>query len=227
MIGRESEIFHVNQKCVPIGIKKPNKQNNMLKASLVLCVFFACVMMCFAKKAPQAPIWPKVWSANFTQTSPGFMVGSWWYDYNAVRQRTDRISGKYDSQHCKSLDTQCVTLVDDKFTWVYWPELKKCCTLCSVSDGCGIIKYDWLKDATFQGYEKKNGYDCNKWFLQGNQKNYFWQTRSSVPYQAFVEMDAVEPGDFMMGFNVPSFNTKPIAPGIFDLPSYCSSATSC
>ena len=92
-----------------------------------------------------------MWQSNFTQTIPGKPVdGIWYYDYNAVKQVTLRNTGKYDSMHCKNLDTTCVTFVDSRYTWVFWPELNQCCTLCSAADGCGIIKYNWLANATFE-----------------------------------------------------------------------------
>jgi hypothetical protein len=200
---------------------KTTSMQRQLSLILLLLTIVAVLVTC----APPAPIWEKVWRASFTQTTPGLMKGGWYYDYNANRQRTDRINGKYDTQHCKGLDTYCVTLVDDKFTWVYWPRLQKCCTLCAQSDGCGIIKYDWLRNATFVAVETKNGVSAQKWFLQGGQKNYYWNTNDLK--RAPVQMDAVEPGDFHMTFHPESFKTAPIDPHVFALPSYCSASTQC
>ena len=199
--------------------------------SILPCVLLLITLTAISHcRAPApSPLWDLVFTTNFTQhdTANTIMEGIWYYDYTAIRQRTDRNSGRYDSMHCKSLDSYCVTLVDDKYTWVYWPELKKCCSLCSVSDGCGIIKYDWLKNSTFEGYEYVNGYESAKWFIQGNQKNYYWNTKRATPYRAMVEMQAVDPGNFKMTFHPKTYNTNPIDPKVFALPSYCNANVQC
>ncbi len=92
-----------------------------------------------------------MWTAKFNESNngTGTVSGIWWYDYNTVRMRTDRVTGKYDDMHCNKEDTPCVVLTDNVYAWVYKPIVKKCCVLCSAAQGCGIVKYDWLRNATF------------------------------------------------------------------------------
>ncbi len=64
-----------------------------------------------------------------------------------------RVNGKHD-RYCgtvKRQDTPCQHLVTDGRRWLVFPEANYCCMCCTAERGCGILKRDWLQDATFIG----------------------------------------------------------------------------
>lgn len=93
---------------------------------------------------------------------------------------------------------------------------------CTAEKGCGVVKPDWLSNATFIGYNTTTSVKYQVWDKKGLQDNYYWQVDDT---QAPYIIDQ-QPNDFME-FDVTTFKKGPIDPSIFALPSYCSPDHKC
>jgi hypothetical protein len=92
---------------------------------------------------------------------------------------------------------------------------------CTVEQGCGILRPDWLSNATFIGYNTTTSVKYQIWDKKGFQDNYYWQVDATqVPY-----IIDEQPHDKIV-FNVSSFS-KTVDPSVFALPSYCSKDRKC
>ena len=60
-----------------------------------------------------------------------------------------------------------------------FPTKKYCCYCCNSTNGCGILKNDWLSTADYLGIEKLSGVEFEKWGIKGLQQNYYYNTIDS------------------------------------------------
>jgi hypothetical protein len=141
----------------------------------------------------------------------------------SLNSRVDRTTGKYNGL-CSSVtkeDIPCTDLVVDGFRYLVFPTIKNCCMCCTTEEGCGILRPDWLLNATFIGYNTTESVKYQIWDKKGFQDNYYWQVDATqVPYIIYQH-----PNDNMV-FNVSSFS-KMVDPSVFALPSYCSKDRKC
>ena len=93
---------------------------------------------------------------------------------------------------------------------------------CTAENGCGMLKPDWLSDATFIGYNTSTSVKYQVWDKKGLQDNFYWQVDSTLePY--IIDQ---QPNDLMV-FDVSTFKKGPVDPAVFALPSYCSKDHKC
>lgn len=121
-------------------------------------------------------------------------------------------------------DTPCTHFVVDGLRYLAFPSLNYCCACCTAEDGCGIVKPDWLNNATFVGYNTtaSSSVQYQVWSIKGLQENIYWQENNT---QAPYIIDQ-QPNDKMI-FDVTTFKAGPIDPSVFALPSYCSKSQKC
>ena len=140
-------------------------------------------------------------------------------------------------------NTPCTHLVKNSTRYLIFPKLKSCCKCCTSAHGCGILrkgkaeektkfrefflsfkiqfkltfapflKPDFLLNASFVGYETRNGTQSEHWRIEGLQENDYWQTVRGKPLELYQK-----PNDKM---NFVAFSEDPIDPSTFDLPSSC------
>ena len=58
-----------------------------------------------------------------------------------------------------------------------FPAKRYCCYCCNSEHGCGITRPDWLNEAKFNGTEKIDGEDFEKWEIKGLQENYYYNSQ--------------------------------------------------
>ncbi|CAF1176046.1 unnamed protein product [Rotaria sordida] len=186
----------------------------------------------FIAADPTPPVWPVAFQETFNETSTLPVVGTssniqgtYYYDYEQKSVRIDRTTGKYD-RYCSSVkyfqDTPCTHLVVNGLRYLVFPKLNSCCMCCTAEDGCGMLKPDWLSDATFIGYNTTTPVKYQVWDKKGLQDNFYWQVDATqIPY--IIDQ---QPNDLMI-FDVTSFKKGSIDPSIFALPSYCSKDHKC
>ncbi|CAM9189453.1 unnamed protein product [Scytosiphon promiscuus] len=108
---------------------------------------------------PSPPVWPGRFHAMITQVrDEDYGAVDLWYDYAAgrnlniiVTQSGEEDGPLYDNERANG-------------TTYYYNPAKAKAKYCNVVDfGVGIIRPDWLQDATFLGEEQCGIYQCNKW----------------------------------------------------------------
>jgi hypothetical protein len=226
------DVGEIDNSPVLISKKKTlqNKQMNQHHHLLFISFIIATISIVFVF-GQQPPVWPSQFQQSYNETVKiGFLTGktSGKYYYDAINNytRIDRENGEYD-RYCGSVhyftNTPCTHLVRDGKRYLIFPELNNCCLCCNQAHGCGILKRDWLSNATFIGYEEYNGVKVGKWNKPGLQNNYYAATADSRQVPVYIDQ---VPNDFM-AFNVESYQEKITDPSVFDLPSICSSQQSC
>ena len=203
--------------------------------SILLIAAFCALALC----DPAYPEWPKVFSAAFHEDmnygpisgeTDGMFYYNWGDDGKHV-YRVDRENGKND-RYCginglyKFKNKKCQMFVDEHGDrYLNYPEDNYCCFCCSAAKGCGVLRRDWLNNATFLGEEEYNGVKAYKWDKPGLQSNYYWETIAENPLdRVMLAIDQV-PNDLQV-FKKETFSTD-VPNGIFDLPSTCDRQKSC
>jgi hypothetical protein len=140
--------------------------------------------------------------------------------------RIDRSTGKYD-RYCSSIeffeDIPCTHLVVGGLRYLVYPSKQYCCACCTSEQGCGILKPNWLANATFIGYNTTAGITYQVWDEKGLQDNYYWQVNDTTQAPYIIDQ---RPNDIMQ-FDVSTFKTGPVDPSVFALPTYCSKEHKC
>jgi len=180
---------------------------------------------------PTPPVWPVAFQETFTETSTlpvigtGTCNGTYYYDFDKKAMRMDRSTGKYD-RYCSSVkyfqDTPCTHLVLDGDRYLIFPKLQSCCMCCTAEKGCGMLRPDWLSNATFIGYNTTTSVKYQVWDKKGLQENYYWEVdETKVPY-----IIDERPNDLTV-FDLASFKKGGIDPSVFALPTYCHKDHKC
>lgn len=76
------------------------------------------------------------------------------YDAKNNRERYDRTSGSHNlfcGSVLPNVTTPCTHLTVNNKRYIHFPNKKQCCFCCDSEHGCGILKQDWLSDASFLG----------------------------------------------------------------------------
>ena len=175
------------------------------------------------------------------------MSGNWSYDWPNRRLRIDRMKmGVYD-QLCHGAklagdaNDSCVNLVSSGVRYLYTtaPEAtgnSRCCECCTAAQGCGMVSPAWVSSASYDGQEPAglNAEMCDKWFVQGEGKNYIWF--SAVPgarqgaLVALQQFDPRDPGAIDTdNFDPASWRngTGAVDPSVFVVPTACTNASLC
>ena len=104
----------------------------------------------------------------------GNTTGTIYYNWDLKKYRIDRENGRWD-RYCGAIEyfrnTPCTHYVSEGIRYLYFKNLNYCCACCTAENGCGILKYDWLK-----GAEKVKEYQVNNdnfviWNQKGLQDN--------------------------------------------------------
>lgn len=159
--------------------------------------------------------------------------GQTFYDPKNNRERVDRANGRYDlfcGTVLPNVTTPCQQIAADNKRWIVFPQRSQCCFCCDGEHGCGILKPDWLADATYKGQEKIVDTSYDRWSKEGTfisnegvfGSNDLWTT---LDEQIPRRLD--EGGAHVTDYNVHSFHnqTIPFAESIFALPTYCNVTT--
>ena len=179
------------------------------------------------------PLWPSQFEQNFTEVFTYPVVGSastkgkFFYDITNKRYRIDRENGKWD-RYCGTgywfRNTACSQIVVEGKRFLYYPEYDYCCYCCDSAHGCGILRRDWLNNATFVGFETDEmGQNFEKWDKQGLQHNYYYATADEKRIMGKIEQ---QPNDIQT-FDVNSFFEGIRDPSVLELPDVCKSASTC
>lgn len=204
-------------------------------SSKMRSIFIAAAMMAgvvTASNVPSTPVWPNEFQMTFNETLSYPILGShhttgtYYYSYTHKAERVDRANGHYD-RYCGSngakivSNTPCNQYVINGSRYLDYPDKNECCYCCSSAQGCGILRPDWLNNATYQGYLEKDGYNVTKWAKGGVQSNYYYERSSD---RVMIEIDQV-PNDDQI-FDPTTYTTK-VDPSVFQPPSRCTPDNKC
>ena len=142
-----------------------------------------------------------------------------WFDSENGMSRVDRTNGRYDP-FCGTVlnaTTPCTQLVRDGKRYMIYPFVRTCCQCCDSEHGCGIMRRDWLKEASFVGKDELSGQFFNKWNIEGRD---YW---SAITDQQ-TPRKLVEGGQIFKDFIMNTYSEENIEYSIFALPSYCTGA---
>lgn len=162
-------------------------EDNINLMRLLLSIFL--LVSAFAVvSAVDPPVWPKTFSQRFVETfnmnnQSFYDVGEHWYDAANNRSRFDRKNGLH-AVLCNSIineSTPCTQLTVGGKRYIYFPEKKSGCFCCDGAHGCGILRQDWLANATYIGTENILGQDFYKWSkLDGSDPDYYYATTDAT-----------------------------------------------
>ena len=141
---------------------------------------------------PEPSVWPKTFQQDFFESveyptdmgNKHFNTGVYYYDVsdeNNMLTRLDRDNGRWDrycgvTHHLKNQPCRHYIEGKDGDRYLYYPDSDTCCYCCSGNAGCGVMRYDWMSDGTYEGEEQMNGESTFKWNKQGLQDNFYWET---------------------------------------------------
>jgi len=156
---------------------------------------------------------------HFYYDSTTLPVGTSLYQYGKGQhdELCTGVKGKETS------DEPCNLLASvDGWRYVIYPESNLCCKFCNVSDYCGIISPNWLKNGSnYVGKEVIDGYSCEGWEKTGGEENYFYVTtdEQQIPCQYWEGYPTPDIGKNFWNFTLPLFNRNPINSSTFEIPS--------
>ena len=196
---------------------------------LILSLIFVCVS---ATTDSTPPVWPNTFEQTFVETFSYPVLGSstttgkFFYDFPNRRYRIDRVNGKWD-RYCGPVypfsNTACSQIVVDGKRYLYYPEKNYCCYCCGSEYGCGILKPDWLSNASYLGVVVENGVEYQKHNVAGLQNNYYFSTNDN---RRIMMRIIQEPND-IQEFNVDSFSESIHDASVFTLPNGCDPKKTC
>jgi len=207
----------------------------MMSIKVILAFLTTVVVVFGAPAAPSPYVWADEFSVPIQQTikvAGQTHTNRFMYYYDAINKvsRTDHGKGQFDEM-CRSIrgkqysDEACTFLVAlDGWRYVLFPGEKSCCKYCNTSVGCGIIKKDWLKGATYQGQMRVDGQVCDGWMKKGGEENYFYATTGSVqkPCLYYEGYPTLERGVNMWNYSIAEYKEGPQDPSFFKVPSTCT-----
>ena len=197
-------------------------------------LFIVLIFGIVSAQTPLPPMWPDVFFQDFAEVTTNPVagvhrnVGSYYYNWTMKAYKIERSNGRYD-RFCGlsgphiSQDTPCTHLVVNGNRYLYYPELNQCCYCCNSTSGCGVLFPGWMQDSTYIDTEIHNGVLTYKWFKQGNEENFFWETTGGVPTnRVTIAINQVTEDDMDFG---PRSSTFPA--DAFNLPGICTLSTTC
>lgn len=153
-------------------------------------IIFLCLALCLIKGVVSVD--PPTYNFSyhvtfdevFTVNGTDYEVnGQVFYDPVHNRERVDRVNGRYDlfcGQVLPNVSTPCLQYTVDNRRWIVFPQKSQCCFCCDSAHGCGILKPDWLADASFMGEEKIIDTVYEKWSKDGMfGYNWFWSSKDA------------------------------------------------
>lgn len=215
----------------------------MLATSSRICVVLALAALASSASAspgvdPPAPVLPPIFVAPFQESMDYYIhtfhtKGVLYFDATSSSERVDREDGVAD-RYCGTArpfaGTFCSHLIVDSKRYLLFPQKDHglgadsgydCCFCCSAEDGCGVLRRDFLSNATFVGYETLNGTRAQHWREEGLQENDYWQTDDGQQRPLRLLQ---KPNDDMVFLG---FSDAPIDPSVFELPKSCAEGRKC
>ena len=186
------------------------------------------------------PSWPVQFQAEF--------YSPWKRSYGvyAVRPHGEVVMLKDGSRDhmCAAyhVHTSCSILSTEGWTYLLWPDIKKCCKCCSRATGCGPLGPVWLSNKTGNveyleettvRYGTKEDYTCQKWAVVGldaEHPNYYYQhVNSWKPCEVdganyLRKPSEIADDDYV--FRLGSI-TRVVNASLFNVPSYCAKDSFC
>ena len=205
----------------------------MVACIIIMIKFLAVALLLaavFADDTPTAPVWPKKFKQDFTETISfplhftDHTSGTYVYDEDAGCYRIERKSCKNDRYVLGS--GPCTHIVNAGNRYIYRPEKNSCCFCCNASHGCGILKHDWMSGAEYideESFSFANGAttEAYKFNKPGLQANYIYEdvkTGQVLRINQVPDDDMIfDPASLMLEFEDDAC----------DLPSNCSLDTKC
>jgi hypothetical protein len=173
------------------------------------------------------PVWPNQFAEDFTEIESygsAFVKktnGTFYYDWTNERYKVTRQNGQGD-RYCGTVEkfvaTPCNHYVVDGKRYLDFPDKKYCCFCCDKAHGCGVLTPNWLQTATNNGTEVINGTSYQRWFIEGLQPNYYYETTGANRVMKRITQGK----DDIMDFDPATLRTK-VDESDFKLPSYCNS----
>ena len=154
-----------------------------------------------------------------------------WGEDGKHSYRVDRKNGK-DDRYCginglyKFKNKVCQMFVDEQGDrYLNYPEDNYCCFCCSQAKGCGVLRPNWLDNATFLGEVDYQGQKAYKWDKPGLQSNLYYETIAENPLERIPLGIDQQPND-LQEFAKETFS-QVTENGIFELPSTCDRKKEC
>ena len=201
-------------------------------------MFALLLISVVSSQTPQPPLWPNVFWQNFTEATsyPNVSLhhteGAYYYNYSMQAYKISRNNGRFDnfcsmSGPYNNMDTPCDQIVVGGNRYLYYPAHTQCCYCCNSTSGCGILFPGWLQDAQYVDTEVHDGVLTYKWFKQGGQKNYIWETVAKAPLdRVTIAIDQLGDGNNdYLAYGERRDNTFPAT--VLSLPSICSLSNLC
>lgn len=155
---------------------------------------------------PLPPVWPKQFEVRFKETYNVDYVrrvveAKYWYDSTRNLTRVDRDNGQYDlfcSGVVKNEKVPCQQFITRGWRYItYGSKLEKCCTCCNSSNGCDILKRNWMDGSQFVGYDEVNGLKVGKWISKKDivDRVYIYTIDQGYPVVSWVGSDVYQEYD--------------------------------
>ncbi|XP_067681834.1 uncharacterized protein [Haliotis asinina] len=178
------------------------------------------------------PYWPETFSVQFSELQEvrnaiyAENKGTWYYDYIRKQARFDHLEGQKNN-FCRGQGLSddnpqgpCHLIFSrDMSLYVHYPEAGTCCRLCGASEGCTVLRPDWLKGATSIGTKVISGTVCYGWTTPGAVANDTWfATEDNVPCLYHEIVGTVV---HTLTFDQDTYTKDQPKDYIFKVPSYC------
>ncbi|XP_063717745.1 uncharacterized protein LOC134844859 [Symsagittifera roscoffensis] len=186
---------------------------------------------------PATPLYPDQFTQNFTEIvyeaeGSYLTTGTYIYDWTNLKYSIERENGRHDifcQAEYPNTDTPCSHIIVGGNRFLSYPDMNDCCYCCDSSEGCGLLKPDWLSDATFQGtffVHLNNGSYANtyKWKKDGNEANFYYETMESSPLNRTMVEIFQSPSEAAL-YDIPRLLT--VDSEKLSLPPICSMNKTC
>ena len=133
----------------------------------------------------------------------------------------DRSEGQWDLI-CRGDSTPCHQYISNGNRFVHYPARDQCCYCCSEADGCGMLKPNWLANATFIGTTTFNGSPAYEWDQKGGSDNFYYEFPFGDPSYRYP-LGIKEPAET---FTFTSYEST-VDNSMLKLPSTCDISHTC
>jgi len=196
---------------------------------------FACVVVVvvvaasLATASPSKPVWPPEWTATmeFEHLPTGERtLGVYMYSQEA--EYVALVNGNADGLCAGSgfvkENEPCINLATHDWRWIIDPVDQDCCACCTNDQGCGPLNTHWIANSNSSYVDTATYYNlqANKWLIQGNDANYYYETAESRIPLALSNGGA----DNLYIWNTGSWTPK-ADPSFFKVPSFCDASNLC
>lgn len=177
--AKETNLKYVIERVENLVEKYENVTTNIKNNANASCPSSMCKN---SDAAFSAPVWPKKFEKLVLETTlyplqgKHMTLGKLDYNFDEKKEIMLRINGRYDpfcgfnGVHALK-DTPCAHVVMNNRRYLVYPMLEDCCFCCDAEHGCGVLKPDWLKNATFINRIPMKWYNknitTNLWFKRG------------------------------------------------------------